>query len=192
MQNQKVFTLQLGLFVVLLFIFELSHAQMVTGVWHGKANRQKIEVKMVQYGDSLTGTAYYFESGSRYRRYSIRGYLDENDNSVVWWDDQLLVDKMKGPNLFSKNKEGSSRADFNCPGDGMSMLDGKVYYNEEEKPDGDIHLSKVDIAIFRDEWDFVIENYTTGTNDRDVIDSVSQIALKPVGERNSETIAEER
>jgi hypothetical protein len=189
MQNQKIFTLQLSLFAVLLFIFEFSRAQMVTGVWHGKANRQKVEVKMVQYGDSLTGTAYYFESGSRYRRYSIKGYLDESDNSVVWWDDQLLQDKMKGPNLFSKSKEGSSRADFNCPG-GMMMLDGKVYYNEEEKPDGDVHLSKVETAIFRDEWDFVIENYTTGANDRDMIDSISQIAQRPT-DKSSETVLED-
>jgi hypothetical protein len=60
---------------------------MVTGIWHGKIDKQKVEVKMVQNGDSLAGTAYYFESATRYRRYSIKGYLDETDNSVVWWDD---------------------------------------------------------------------------------------------------------
>src|ERR1700751_3841527 len=134
MHNQKVFPLQLSLFASLIFFFEFSHGQMVTGVWHGKVDRQKVEVKMVQYGDSLMATAYYFESASRYRRYSIKGYLDESDNSVVWWDDQLLVDKMKGLNLFSKNKEGSSRADFNCPGGGVMMLDGNFYDNEDEKP----------------------------------------------------------
>ncbi len=63
---------------------------MITGVWHGKIDKQKVEVKMVQHGDSLTGTAYYFESAAHYRRYSIKGYLDNIDNSVVWWDDQLL------------------------------------------------------------------------------------------------------
>ncbi len=136
---------------------------------------------MVQNGDSLAGTAYYFESSTRYRRYSIKGYLDETDNSVVWWDDQLLEDKTKGLNLFSRNKQNSSRADFNCPGGGVMMLDGKMYNDvDQQKPDGDVHLSKVDQSSFKDEWDDVIENYTVGGNDPDVIDSVAQIAQKPV------------
>ena len=154
---------------------------MVTGIWHGKIDKQKVEVKMVQMGDSLGGTAYYFESSTRYRRYSIKGYLDEADNSVVWWDDQLLEDKTKGLNLFSRNKQNSSRADFNCPGGGAMMLDGKMYADkDEQKPDGDVHLSKVDKASFKDEWDDVIENYTVGFNDPDIIDSVSQVAQKTI------------
>jgi len=28
-------------------------AQMVTGVWHGKINKQKVEIKIIQNGDSL-------------------------------------------------------------------------------------------------------------------------------------------
>jgi hypothetical protein len=154
---------------------------MVTGIWHGKIDKQKVEVKMVQNGDSLAGTAYYFESSTRYRRYSIKGYLDETDNSVVWWDDQLLEDKTRGFNLFSRNKQTSSRADFNCPGGGVMMLDGKMYTDaDQQKPDGDVHLSKVDKASFSDEWDDVIENYTVGANDPEMIDSVSQVAQKPV------------
>jgi hypothetical protein len=170
------------------------HAQMVTGIWHGKIDKQKVEVKMVQNGDSLAGTAYYLESSSRYRRYSIKGYLDETDNSVVWWDDQLLEDKTKGLNLFSRNKQNSSRADFNCPGAGVMMLDGKMYTDaDQQKPDGEVHLSKVDKASFQDEWDEVIENYTVGTNDPDMIDSVSQVAQKPVTiETTAGTINEEK
>ena len=81
----------LGFFV---FAFSLSvNAQMITGVWKGKINRQKVEVKIIQNGDSLTGTSYYYESSSNYRRYSIKGYFDQSTNSAVWWDDQLLEEK---------------------------------------------------------------------------------------------------
>ncbi len=166
---------------------------MITGVWQGKINKQKVEVKIIQNGDSLSGTSYYYESPSRYRRYSIKGYFDENDNSVVWWDDRLIEDKMNGYNLFQKNKPVLSVADFNCPGGGIMKLDGKAYANEEKKkPEGDVHLDKTDATSFGDEWDFVIENYTLGANDPDIIDSISQIAQKPVTiDKSEETIAEE-
>jgi len=181
MLYQKTVLFRSFLFAFLLLTFEFSHAQMVTGIWHGKIDKQKAEVKMVQHGDSLAGTAYYFESSTRYRRYSIKGYLDETDNSVVWWDDQLLEDKTKGLNLFSRNKQNSSRADFNCPGGGVMMLDGKMYTDaDQQTPDGDVHLSKVEKASFKDEWDDVIENYTVGSNNPETIDSVSQVAQKPV------------
>ena len=48
---------------------------------------------------------------------------------------------------------------------------------DQQKPDGDVHLSKVDKASFKDEWDDVIENYTVGSRiDPDMIDSASQVA----------------
>lgn len=191
MLNRQIFLLQIGLFALALLSFDSSYSQMITGVWVGKVNKQKVEIKLVQTGDSLKGTAYYFESATRYRRYSIKGYLDESDNSVVWWDDQLLEDKMKGLGLFSKNKKGSSRADFNCPGGGVMKLDGNVYDNEDE-PDGDIHLTKVETVSFKDEWDFVIENYIVGANEPDIIDSVSQITQKPTNKKKSETITEDK
>ncbi len=194
MLYQNILLLRSSLFAFLLLTFELLQAQMVTGIWHGKIDKQKVEVKMVQNGDSLEGTAYYFESSTRYRRYSIKGYLDEADNSVVWWDDQLLEDKTRGLNLFSRNKQNSSRADFNCPGGGVMMLDGKMYTDaDQQKPDGDVHLSKVDVASFKDEWDDVIENYTVGANDRDIIDSVSVATQRPVNiETPVRTINEEK
>ena len=194
MLYKKTLLLRSYLFAFLLLTFEFSHAQMVTGIWHGKIDKQKVEVKMVQMGDSLGGTAYYFESSTRYRRYSIKGYLDEADNSVVWWDDQLLEDKTKGLNLFSRNKQNSSRADFNCPGGGVMMLDGKMYTDEDQrKPDGEVHLSKVDKASFKDEWDDIIEDYTAGTNDPNVIDSISQISQNPVAiEKPMETTTQEK
>jgi len=193
MHYQKI-CLRLAFSSFLLLPFYFLQAQMVTGIWHGKIDKQKVEVKMVQNGDSLAGTAYYFESPTRYRRYSIKGFLDETDNSVVWWDDQLLEDKTKGLNLFSRNKQNSSRADFNCPGGGVMMLDGKMYTGEnQQKPDGDVHLSKVDKSSFKDEWDDVIENYTVGGNDPDMIDSTSRVTQKPVTiEKPAEAINEEK
>ncbi|HMP87625.1 MAG TPA: hypothetical protein PKE63_10135, partial [Lacibacter sp.] len=41
-------------------------AQMITGVWKGKIGNglraQRVELKLVQKGDSLVGTSYYYES----------------------------------------------------------------------------------------------------------------------------------
>ena len=69
-----------------------------------------------------------------------------------------------------------SRADFNCPGDGKMMLDGKASkVNDQTQQSGDVDLDKTNIANFTDEWDFVIENYITGANNPDVIDSIEVI-----------------
>jgi hypothetical protein len=67
--------------------------QQITGVWKGKIDRKKVELKIIQKGDSLTGTSYYYESANSYSRYSIKGYFDPNTNSAVWWDDQLLEER---------------------------------------------------------------------------------------------------
>ncbi len=150
---------------------------MITGVWKGKINRQKCEVKIIQNGDNLTGTAYYYESPNNYRRYSIKGYFDSNTNEVVWWDDQLLEEKSGRFNTSSGKVALLSRADFNCPGDGRMMLDGKAskVENENEKA-GDVDLDKTGRPNFPDEWDFIIENYTVGANDPDIIDSIGELA----------------
>ena len=81
-----------------------SNAQMITGTWKGKINRQKVEVKIIQQGDSLTGTSYYYESVNNYRRYSIRGYFDVRSNEAVWWDDQLLEEKSTKLSISSPGK----------------------------------------------------------------------------------------
>jgi hypothetical protein len=165
---------------------------MITGIWHGKMDKQKVEVKIIQNGDSLAGTSYYYESPARYRRYSIKGYFDASDNSVVWWDDQLIEDKPKGLNLFGKNNPALARADFNCPGGGIMKLDGKTYKGEDQqRPGGDVHLDKVGGPSFIDEWDFVIENYTLGANDPDIIDSVSLVAKSNTIEKPVETVADD-
>lgn len=166
---------------------------MITGVWRGKINKQKVEVKIIQNGDNLAGTAYYYESANNYRRYSIKGYFDPTTNEAVWWDDQLLEEKTG--HFSSPGKVPLlSRADFNCPGDGKMMLDGKVSkVDDPNERTGDVDLDKTGRASFIDEWDFVIENYTTGTNDPDIIDSVSLVSTlrKPFEEEPVKTFSEE-
>ena len=167
--------------LLLLFIcdfFNKSSAQMITGVWKGKINKQKVEVKIIQNGDSLTGTSYYYESVNNYRRYSIKGYFDQNTNSAVWWDDQLLDEKSSRFNISIPGKVPMlSRADFNCPGNGTMMLDGKASKKDEAgNVKGNVDLDKTNNTDFEDEWDFVIDNYTVGANDPEVIDSIGHIA----------------
>lgn len=164
---------------VLLFFIN-ANAQMVTGVWHGKINGQKVEAKLIKSGDSLTGTSYYYASAKAYRRYTIKGYFDERTNEAVWWDDQLVEEKSGG--LFSAPGKVPllSRADYNCPGGGVMKLDGTSNEKREDLKEGSVHLEKIeDRPTFTDEWDWVIDNFTVGANDRDIIDSVSLIAFHP-------------
>lgn len=160
-------------------------AQMITGAWRGKINRQKVELKIIQKGDSLTGTSYYYESSNNYRRYTIKGYFDAKTNEAVWWDDQLLAEKNNRLSIASPGKIPMlSSADFNCPGGGKMMLDGKTANRDNENDrKGDLHLDKVIRPEFEDEWDYVIDNYTVGANDPEVIDSVGAVALVPVPEQ---------
>jgi hypothetical protein len=178
--------------LVLLLFSTSAGAQIITGVWKGKINKQKAEIKIIQNGDSLTGTSYYYESSNNYRRYSIKGYFDAATNEAVWWDDQLIEER--SGRLSTPGKMPLlSRADFNCPGEGKMMLDGKAGKIEEENPDGDLHLDKITDGNFEDEWDFVIDNYLVGSNDPYVIDSISGIAQKPVViEEPVTTIIEEK
>ncbi len=172
----------LSLLLISLSVGQLVSGQMITGTWKGKINRQKVEVKIIQQGDSLTGTSYYYESANNYRRYSIKGYFDPGTNAAVWWDDRLLEEKS---GRFSISIPGKmpllSRADFNCPGGGKMMLDGKTAEKEEEDNiKGDVHLDKSGDPQFEDEWDFVIDNYTVGANDPEVIDSIANLSSRPV------------
>ena len=164
---------------------------MITGTWKGKVNKLKAEIKIIQNGDSLTGTSYYYESATHYRRYSIKGYFDAESNEAVWWDDQLLEEKP------AQQRNGKvpflARADFNCPGDGTMMLDGKAGRKSDETPNGDLHLDKTGSTAFPDEWDYVIDNYTAGASDPYIIDSIETIALQspslPVTEVVQEVIS---
>jgi hypothetical protein len=193
----KISQLKAAHFIYLLMLMlsvTAVKSQMITGVWKGKINRQKTELKIVQNGDSLTGTSYYYESENNYRRYSIKGYFDATTNEAVWWDDQLIEEKSGRFNTSTPGKMPlSSRADFNCPGGGSKMmLDGKAGKPEDENPRGDVHLDKIPEGLFNDEWDNVIDNYLVGGNDPYIIDSVSGIAQKHVvTEEPVKTIVEE-
>ncbi len=96
----------------------------------------------------------------------------------MWWDDQLLEETVKKPG----GKEALlSVADFNCPGGGEMFLDGNTSpKNSPEEIKGRVDLTKKTTPIFKDEWDFVIDNYMVGANQPYIIDSVSFVAFQPV------------
>lgn len=168
------------------FIFSSLHAQMITGVWKGRINKEDVEVKIVQEGDKLTGSSYYFGNKGKFRRYSIKGYFDENTNEVRWWDDQLLENSGS-----SEDKDHLLFvADFNCPGGGEMSLEGRS--SPADQPDkirGSVELTKTEDTRFPDEWDFVIENYTLGANQPWIIDSIETIAK--TGKKEKPAPAEE-
>jgi hypothetical protein len=166
--------------LILFFTFFsiIAEAQQITGVWKGRSKSTKIELKLIKKGDSLLGTSYYYLSKNNYRRYSVKGYFDDETNSVVWWDDILLDDKSSRGVLGPSKQEGMlAVANFNCPGDGVMKLDGKSSLRDDKNGDqGPLNLLKATTADFSDEWDFVIENYTLGANDPFIIDSIASLA----------------
>ncbi|MBS4065096.1 MAG: hypothetical protein KGZ74_11085 [Chitinophagaceae bacterium] len=181
MMKTKLYTITL-----LLLIGSFVQAQMITGVWKGKVGNSlkpvKVELKLVQRGDSLFGTSYYYENATNYRRYSVKGYFNQQTNEVIWWDEELIEEMMPRVRILSPGEIPLLlEADFNCPGGGVMMLDGKAVAKEDNKNKGDIHLDKMEEPQFRDEWNWVIENYTVGANDPDIIDSIAQLH-KPLRE----------
>jgi hypothetical protein len=153
-----------------------TQAQTITGAWKGKIGSAHTELKLIKKGDSILGTSYYYTSRSNYIRYAVKGYFDPNSNSVVWWDDAMLEDRLSGK-IFGSDKEALlSVADFNCPGEEKMRLDGEsTERDNKNKPKGTVALQKITSSGFPDEWDFVIENYTVGANDPEIIDSVARI-----------------
>jgi hypothetical protein len=145
-------------------------------------------LKLIKKGDSLFGTAYYYTSRSNYYRYTVKGVFNERNNTVVWWDDQLIEEQKSSARLFSPNSIPLlSEADFNCPGGDVMMLDGKASAkNTPDSREMPLHLDKMRTPIFDDEWDNVIEDYFVGANDPYIIDSVAAIAgrkpepIKPI------------
>ena len=174
---------------VISFSGQICHAQQITGVWEGKINNKRVELKIVQNGDSLTGTAYYYDLGKNYRRYAIKGYFDSKENSVVWWDDRLIENKASG-------KEGGlfSTADFSCPGGDKMWLNGSCAPKDERDiVTGTVSLAKTGNPHFSDECDYVIENYTSGANDRELIEKTTALSYPEphqITEPDNTTIAE--
>lgn len=160
---------------------------MITGLWKGQINKKKVELKIIQKADSLFGTSYYYESPNNYRRYSIKGYFDNRTNETIWWDDQLIEEK-KGNSIFGSPGKTPylSSADFNCPGNGKMLLEGKASRpGNRDDIKGKVQLEKIQSGIFNDEWSFIIENYTAGANDPYMIDSVAAIAMNTPSDKIS-------
>ena len=181
--NPLKFYLRHLLLIAVIISYSCAKAQPITGFWKGKIDHKNVELKIIKNGDSLTGTSYYYQSPTSYRRYSIKGYFDGRDNSVVWWDDQLIEEKNSNKHLAAKSATPyRSTADFNCPGGTRMYLHGKAALKDnKELPMGPVGLQKFTEHTFNDEWDFVIDNYTVGTNDPWLIDSIGQLAfVKPV------------
>lgn len=173
---KTVFTYFFSLSILILVtVFSIS-AQQITGVWKGKSKSSKIELKLIKSGDSLVGNAYYYVSRVQYKKYSIKGYFDPGTNNVIWWDDVLLESHWNGRQDALLNV-----ADFNCPGEDEMRLDGNSSSRDDKNKDqADINLLKVQSPVFADDWDWVIENYTSGANDPYVIDSVNRHIVDPV------------
>jgi hypothetical protein len=162
--------------IVFILISIQLQAQPITGIWKGKMGNSKVELKLIRKGDSLIGTSYYYDSKSSYCRYSVKGYFDDRNNDVIWYDDVLIEEhhsNHSGPLL--------AVADFNCPGEGVMKLDGKSSEKEDNKKDQkELHLVKGSVApVFPDEWDFLIENYAYGVSHPEIVDSIEQIAFSP-------------
>lgn len=153
-----------------------TQAQTITGAWKGKIGSAHTELKLIKKGDSLLGTSYYYTSRSNYIRYAVKGYFDPNNNSVVWWDDAMLEDRLTGKILGGDKEALLSVADFNCPGEKTMRLDGEsTKRDNKNKQTGIVALQKIPSSGFRDEWDFVLENYIYGANDPEIIDSIARL-----------------
>jgi hypothetical protein len=178
---KKINTAFYSIFLFILFVLygTSGRAQTITGAWKGKIKNTRLELKLIRSGDSLTGTSYYYETKNNFRRYAIKGYFDPLTNEVIWWDEMLITDKASG--VFARILAPEpllSFADFNCPGEDKMLLEGTASLRDnKEIGKGPVQLQKIDIPVFNDEWDFVIENYTQGANDPTIIDSVSHIAF---------------
>jgi len=154
----------------LLAFFLLSTAfhalsQPLTGVWNGKIKKnglaggsEQVELKLVRDGDSLFGAAYYYHDPSRYERVPVKGYVDPWTGTVRFWEESADGESHRGQLVFE--------TDFNCPGEGVLLLDGLGGPRQDpEKKDITAHFQKVDGPQFEDEWDLVIRDPSLRMND---------------------------
>ncbi len=183
--NKHVF--RFAITVLILHFSMTLPAQPVTGVWHGKIKKggsvigknTQLELKLIRNGDSLTGTSYYYSDQHNVTRYQVKGYFNPFDGTVTWWDDEM-VDK-SGGRIGKISDPLFYVTDFNCPGEGIMKLDGHAAPNEQQSSRNiEVHLDKVDKPVFEDEWDLVIQNFSRGASEKEVIDSVELIAKRPV------------
>jgi hypothetical protein len=176
-------------FISLYAFFQLiilsGYTQPLTGIWQGRVNKQNglisksynLELKLVRNGDSLTGSSYYYTSKDSYSRFQVKGYVNPYDGTVSWQDETLIEIHNQG----SGKQDASTLhfiTDFNCPGEGIMKLDGEAERNDgNQQKKTPVHLVKVDEPIFADEWDYVLDHFSTGGNDPELIDSIEQIVF---------------
>lgn len=147
-----------------LFAF-LANAQPLTGVWRGKIKKngiasgsEQVELKLVRDGDSLFGAAYYYHDPSRYERVPVRGYVDPWTGTVKFWEDGQNGEGHRGQLVFE--------TDYNCPGEGVLMLDGEAGPRSDPgKKDVTAHFQKVAGPQFEDDWDALIADPSLRMND---------------------------
>ena len=166
-------------------------AQTITGVWTGKINLQKVEVKMVLKGADLTGTTCYYESPNIYVRYGIKGYFNSRTKEAVWWDDQLIEEKGHGSS--GGNTSFSARAYLNCPGYGHMILGERpLKVDKQLQRPGEFSQDNTDWSNFTDEWDFALESFTVEeANDPEIIDSVNVAgAKKPIEDQPAKVFSD--
>jgi hypothetical protein len=134
-------------------------AQPLTGVWRGKVKKngfaggsEQVELKLVRQGDSLMGTAYYYQSASRYDQVPVKGYVDPWTGTVTFWDDPAYAKGRRQGHQFE--------TDFNCPGEGVLLLDGQASGTKDpDHKDMTAHFQKVDDPLFADDWDDLIRDH---------------------------------
>jgi hypothetical protein len=179
--NQNVPLLQNLKFTASVLLFFICgtpfiKAQVISAVWTKKINRQKIEVKIILNGGSITGSSWYYESPNNYLHYSIKGYFNPGTNEAVWWDDQL----------FEENDSGSpgdkrtvlSRSNFDFPGYGRLKLGGKTHKPDHQngRP-GEANFGNANWTNFEDEWEFEPGNFTVEAYEPATTDSIDLVVL---------------
>jgi hypothetical protein len=183
MQIRPFFIKYISQTIIIVCVGFQIQAQPITGIWKGKMGNSRVELKLVRKGDSLIGTSYYYDSKTNYCRYSVRGYFDDKNNDVIWWDDSLLA--INGARHFMGTGSHADAllavADFNCPGEGIMKLDGHSSHKDDERGKKELHLVKGNSGpVFPDEWDFLIDNYAYGVSHPEIVDSIEQMAYTPV------------
>ncbi len=164
--TKLIFTFLLG------FLLLEVGAQPITGIWQGRLRMTnvptlapiKLELKLARMGDSLAGTAYYFQNTRSYARYSIKGFQDPRSGTLFWWNQDLLEVKGRLGAVRSDNERFAFGVDFSCPGGTDMFLEG-YELREGERGNLLVELHKGTVPLYKDEWDDVIARWNDGEAD---------------------------